>query len=153
MGVLLTVLCLLCIYNFLVCFCREDFKRFADKEFVDVWSRFRGINFVLSALVFNVVPTLFEVSLVSAILVSFFDTFCTILLFFVCVWIQNLSPFFYVLPDSLKYCEWCVCIISYLSTHTVYQYKIQFFHYFGGIWPYWKMNTGKHNFYEILLLF
>lgn len=36
MGVLLTVLCLLCIYNFLVCFCREDFKRFADKEFVDV---------------------------------------------------------------------------------------------------------------------
>lgn len=30
----------------------------------------RGINFVLSALVFNVFPTIFEVSLVSAILVS-----------------------------------------------------------------------------------
>jgi len=41
----------------------------------------------------------------------------------------------------------------YLSTHTVYQYKIQVFHYFGGIWPYWKMNTRKQNFREILLLF
>lgn len=30
----------------------------------------RGINFVMSALVFNVVPTIFEVSLVSGILVS-----------------------------------------------------------------------------------
>ena len=30
----------------------------------------RGINFVLSALVFNVVPTVFEVTLVSSILVS-----------------------------------------------------------------------------------
>ena len=27
----------------------------------------------------------------------------------------------------------------YVSTHTVYQYKIQSFHYFQGIWPY----TGK----------
>ena len=35
---------------------------------------------------------------------------------------------------------------AYPSTHTVYQYKIHFFHYFGGIWPYWKMDTGKHNF-------
>ena len=26
-------------------------------------------------------------------------------------------------------------------------------HYFGGIWPHWKMDTGKHNFHEILLLF
>ena len=42
---------------------------------------------------------------------------------------------------------------SYLSTHTVYQYKINFFHYFGGIWPYWKMDTEKHNFHELLLLF
>ena len=35
---------------------------------------------------------------------------------------------------------------SYLSNHTVYQYKILFFlHYFGGhmIWPYWKMDPGK----------
>ena len=40
-----------------------------------------------------------------------------------------------------------------LSTHTVYQYKIQFFHYFGRLWPYWKMDTGKHNIHEILLLF
>ena len=31
--------------------------------------------------------------------------------------------------------------------------KYFFFHYFGGIWPYWKMDTGKHNFHEILLLF
>ena len=42
---------------------------------------------------------------------------------------------------------------AYLSTHTVYGYKILFFsHYFGGIWPYWKADTGKHNFHEILLL-
>ena len=38
------------------------------------------------------------------------------------------------------------------QTHTVYLYKIQFFHYLGGIWPYWKMDTGKHKFHEILLL-
>ena len=43
-----------------------------------------------------------------------------------------------------------VADITYLSTHTVYQYKIKkFSHYFGGIWPYWKMDTGKHNLYEI----
>ena len=30
---------------------------------------------------------------------------------------------------------------------------IFFFHYFGGIWHYWKMDTGKHNFHKILLLF
>ena len=42
---------------------------------------------------------------------------------------------------------------TYLSTHTVYQVKIQFFHYFRGVWPYWKMDTGKRNFHEILLLF
>lgn len=35
----------------------------------------RGINFVMSALVFNIVPTIFEVSLVSGILVS--GTYCT----------------------------------------------------------------------------
>ena len=45
------------------------------------------------------------------------------------------------------------CVRAYLSTHTVYWYKIQFLHYFGRIWPYWKMDTGKHNFLEILLLF
>ena len=50
-------------------------------------------------------------------------------------------------------CPLLCCRQSYLSTHTVYQYKIQYFHYFGGIWPYWKMDTGKHNFREILLLF
>jgi len=33
---------------------------------------FRGINFVLSALVFNIVPTVFEVGLVTGILVSMF---------------------------------------------------------------------------------
>ena len=34
----------------------------------------RGINFILSALVFNVVPTVFEVALVSSILVSIVNT-------------------------------------------------------------------------------
>ena len=38
---------------------------------VYVFVYFRGINFVLSALVFNVVPTVFEVSLVTGILVSY----------------------------------------------------------------------------------
>ena len=33
----------------------------------------RGINFVLSAVVFNVFPTIFEVGLVSSILVSYFS--------------------------------------------------------------------------------
>ena len=43
---------------------------------------------------------------------------------------------------------------SYLSTHTVYQYKIYLFiFYLGEIWPYWEMDTGKHNFHEILLWF
>ena len=37
--------------------------------------------------------------------------------------------------------------ITYLSTHTVYLYKIHF------LWPYLKMDTGKHNFHEILLVF
>ena len=46
-----------------------------------------------------------------------------------------------------------VHVVTYQSTHTVYQYKIHFFHYFGGIWPHRKINTGKHNFHEILLLF
>lgn len=31
----------------------------------------RGINFVLTAMVFNIVPTLFELALVSTILVCF----------------------------------------------------------------------------------
>ena len=30
--------------------------------------------------------------------------------------------------------------------------KYSFYFYFGGIWPYWKMDAGKHNFHEILLL-
>ena len=30
--------------------------------------------------------------------------------------------------------------------------KYSFFHYFGEIWPYWKMDTEKRNFHEILLL-
>ena len=51
-------------------------------------------------------------------------------------------------------------INAYLSTHTVYQYKILFFLGVGAggggggrIWPYRKIDTGKHNFHEILLLF
>ena len=52
------------------------------------------------------------------------------------------------IDDSGLYC--CTC--AYLSTHTVYQYKtvVVVFNYFGGIWPYWKMDTGKHNFHETL---
>ena len=30
--------------------------------------------------------------------------------------------------------------------------KYNFFIILGGIWPHWKINTGKHNFHEILLL-
>ena len=56
---------------------------------------------------------------------------------------------------DVKHCAEIMAIsVAYLSTHTVYQYKIQlFFHYFGRIWSYWKMDPGKHNFLEILLLF
>ena len=50
-------------------------------------------------------------------------------------------------------------VSSYLSTHTVYLHKI--FKKIiiggggggGGVWPYWKMDTGKHKFHEILLLY
>ena len=45
----------------------------SDKPAVIVASLRRGINFVLSAVVFNVFPTIFEVGLVSGILVSCFD--------------------------------------------------------------------------------
>ena len=41
------------------------FARLADGPFVS-----RGISFVLSALVFNIVPTIFEVGLVSGVLVG-----------------------------------------------------------------------------------
>lgn len=37
----------------------------------------RGINFILSALVFNIFPTIFEVLLVSGILVSFYAWMCS----------------------------------------------------------------------------
>ena len=58
----------------------------------------------------------------------------------------------------------CVCVRVWFVKCGVYhacqpiqftsiKIKIQFFHYFGGIWPHWKMDTGKHNFHEILLLF
>ena len=47
--------------------------------------------------------------------------------------------------------DWHSHSIAYQSTWTVYWYKIQFFHYFRRIWPYWKMGTGKHNFHEMLL--
>ena len=53
----------------------------------------------------------------------------------------------------VRYSSFVTADCAYLSTHTVYQYKIQFFHYLGGIWPYWKMDTGKHHLHEILLLF
>ena len=34
---------------------------------------------------------------------------------------------------------------------TSIKYKNHFF--FLNIWPYWKTDTGKHSFHEILLLF
>ena len=42
--------------------------------------------------------------------------------------------------------------VTYLSTHTVYQYKIQFLHYFRGIWPYWKMDTGKQLSWDFVFV-
>ena len=47
-----------------------------------------------------------------------------------------------------------------VSTYSLPVYN-SFFHYFGGgeggggdmAIIYWKMDTGKHNFHEILLLF
>ena len=57
--------------------------------------------------------------------------------------------------DSLLLWLWCwdsllLDVVTCLSTHTVYQYKILFFSpLFWGIWLYWKMDTGKHNFHEI----
>ena len=42
----------------------------ASNEIFSIYLKHRGINFMLNALVFNIVPTIFEVSLVTAILVS-----------------------------------------------------------------------------------
>ena len=63
-----------------------------------------------------------------------------------------LNKLFMLHKQSVNSRCWSI-YFTYLSTHTVHQYKIHFFHYFGGIWPYWKMDTGKHNFQEILLWF
>ena len=41
----------------------------------ELWLSFRGINFILSALVFNIFPTIFEVLLVSGILVCILNAF------------------------------------------------------------------------------
>ena len=42
-----------------------------------------------------------------------------------------------------------------IQLFTSIKIKIQFFFslFLGEIWPYWKMDTGKHNLHEILLLF
>ena len=39
--------------------------------------------------------------------------------------------------------------VTYLSTYTGIKYKKIII--LGGISPFWKMDTGKHNFQEILL--
>lgn len=48
-------------------------SRLVLREIINVFCNCtnRGINFILSALVFNIFPTIFEVLLVSGILVSF----------------------------------------------------------------------------------
>ena len=48
-------------------------SRLVLREIINVCCNYsnRGINFILSALVFNIFPTIFEVLLVSGILVSF----------------------------------------------------------------------------------
>ena len=38
-------------------------------------------------------------------------------------------------PKNIKH-NCLFTVTAYLSTHTVYWYKIQFLHYFGRIWPY-----------------
>ena len=44
--------------------------------------------------------------------------------------------------------------VSYLSTHRVYQYKIQFLIILGGYGHnYWKMDTGRYHFHEIWCCF
>ena len=44
------------------------------------------------------------------------------------------------------------CFVELITASCIYQYKKFKNHYFRGIWPYWKADTGKHNFHEILLL-
>ena len=79
-----------------------------------------------------------------------FECYCLAMFVWLVIWV--------LLPWYVCVLPWYICVacglsftalVSYLSTHTVYLYKIVF-HYFGGIWPYWKMDTGKHKFHEIL---
>ena len=57
----------------------------------------------------------------------------------------------YFIMQYVRSFEMCVCLLH--TCQPIQFTGIKYFHYFGGIWPYWKMDTGKHNFHEILLLF
>lgn len=75
----------------------------------------RGINFILSALVFNVVPTIFEVALVSSILVRIcnFSSF----LFLSITIILLLFSILNVVVNLL----WCLSDASDLTLHSLWQ--------------------------------
>ena len=72
--------------------------------------------------------------------------------------VYRVPEMFLVFMQCIKYLSACLLVITgmvitYLLTHIVYQYKIYKKSLFGGIRPYRKTDTGKHNFHEILLLF
>ena len=62
--------------------------------------------------------------------------------YWACAW-----SYFRGLHCDLSRNEWMTC--KYLSTHTVYWYKIVFPLFGGYGHHYWKMDPGKHNFHEI----
>lgn len=73
----------------------------------------RGINFVLSAMVFNIVPTIFELALVSSILgikVVFKETFSSA--FFICIFINLVWDS--ICGDIFELC-WSVCSIHFVD--------------------------------------
>ena len=55
--------------------------------------------------------------------------------------------------DHEQACGCFFCPLPYLSTHTVYQYKIQFLLDLGGIWPSRKIDTGNIIFMRFCCCF
>ena len=72
---------------------------------------------------------------------------CLFLLFFFCLYTQLEHIWFGEIAPVLMFRVHTCQPVQFTGI------KYFFFHYFEGIWLYWKMNTGKHNFHEILFLF
>ena len=62
------------------------------------------------------------------------------------LWVNLCMVIFEGVAFDLSHNEWMTC--RYLSTHTVYRYKIQLFHYLGGM----AINIGKWIMENIIVM-